>query len=368
LLCPPVPLTACIHDAEAALEQARQIGWRPGEASALSFLGITLGPAGEFARARACAQAGLDLAQELENGQWIFFGELVPGALYLELLALPQAQHHLERAFDLGRGVGSLFIYSSVTRGLARTYLAQGEVMRAQTLLDEAMEADAPMQTAAQQITWAARAELALAQGESKKALQIIEPLILAATQGVPDGVIPVLWQLRGEALTTLGRYAEAERVLQAAEETARAQGARPRLWRILVARGQLEQARGHRDQAADTLLEARHLIEQLAGNLSDAVLRENFLRRASVQLPRLGTPTPRRAAKHAFEGLTARERQVAALIAEGQSNRAIAAALVLSERTVAKHVEHILTKLGYTSRAQIAAWAVRKGLAKTGD
>ncbi len=50
--------------------------------------------------------------------------------------------------------------------------------------------------------------------------------------------------------------------------------------------------------------------------------------------------------------------------VAAGLSNRAIAGALVLSERTVAKHVENILSKLGYSSRAQIAAWAVAKGLA----
>jgi DNA-binding NarL/FixJ family response regulator len=47
----------------------------------------------------------------------------------------------------------------------------------------------------------------------------------------------------------------------------------------------------------------------------------------------------------------------VARLVAEGQSNREIAARLVISQRTAEGHVEHILTKLGFTSRAQIAAW-----------
>jgi len=54
---------------------------------------------------------------------------------------------------------------------------------------------------------------------------------------------------------------------------------------------------------------------------------------------------------------LTRRETQVARLVAEGQSNREIAARLVISQRTAEGHVEHILTKLGFTSRAQIAAW-----------
>ncbi|WP_280296833.1 protein kinase domain-containing protein [Nocardia abscessus] len=54
---------------------------------------------------------------------------------------------------------------------------------------------------------------------------------------------------------------------------------------------------------------------------------------------------------------LTKRERQVADLVAQGLSNRQIAARLVISQRTAQGHVEHILTKLGFTSRAQIAAW-----------
>ncbi|MEU1181921.1 LuxR C-terminal-related transcriptional regulator [Streptomyces sp. NPDC005820] len=54
---------------------------------------------------------------------------------------------------------------------------------------------------------------------------------------------------------------------------------------------------------------------------------------------------------------LTQRERQVASLVAEGMTNRQIAAALVLSPRTVGGHVDHILAKLGYGRRAQIATW-----------
>jgi len=54
---------------------------------------------------------------------------------------------------------------------------------------------------------------------------------------------------------------------------------------------------------------------------------------------------------------LTAREFEVARLVAAGQTNREIAAALFLSPKTVAAHVEHILTKLGAGRRAEIAAW-----------
>jgi DNA-binding CsgD family transcriptional regulator len=54
---------------------------------------------------------------------------------------------------------------------------------------------------------------------------------------------------------------------------------------------------------------------------------------------------------------LTRREREIAVLIGEGLSNREIAARLVISQRTAETHVEHILSKLGFSSRAQVARW-----------
>ncbi len=80
-------------------------------------------------------------------------------------------------------------------------------------------------------------------------------------------------------------------------------------------------------------------------------------------------TPTkplsPRRALKQQFGGLTSRECEVARLVAQGKSNRAIADELVVGVSAVEAHISHIFTKLGFSSRAQIAAWAVDKGLAQ---
>jgi DNA-binding CsgD family transcriptional regulator len=62
-------------------------------------------------------------------------------------------------------------------------------------------------------------------------------------------------------------------------------------------------------------------------------------------------------------QALTRREREVAVLVAGGLTNRDVAARLSLSVRTVEVHVDHILTKLGFRTRTQLAAWAHEQGL-----
>jgi non-specific serine/threonine protein kinase len=73
----------------------------------------------------------------------------------------------------------------------------------------------------------------------------------------------------------------------------------------------------------------------------------------------------PARASKvqDEFGGLTEREREVAALIGQGKTNGEIAVELVLSKRTVEKHVANILSKLELTNRAQIVRWAMEHNL-----
>ena len=133
--------------------------------------------------------------------------------------------------------------------------------------------------------------------------------------------------------------------------------------WRICIALGNLYQAQGRNTEAEQAFVTARTLIEELAATITDEPLRDNFLQRATAMLPYSRPLSPKQAAKQAFGGLTAREREIAALIAQGKFNREIADVLVLSERTIETHVSNIMLKLNLTSRRQIASWAIERGL-----
>ena len=66
-------------------------------------------------------------------------------------------------------------------------------------------------------------------------------------------------------------------------------------------------------------------------------------------------------------EALSERELEVVGLIAEGKTNKEIAEALIIAEKTARNHVSRILGKLGLTRRSQAAAWAIRAGLGEDG-
>src|SRR5262249_6828960 len=96
------------------------------------------------------------------------------------------------------------------------------------------------------------------------------------------------------------------------------------------------------------------------------ALERAREIQQFASDSARDGTLPPRSALEDGLgrgAALTARERDVAALIGQGYSNRRIAERLVIAEKTAEVHARNIREKLGLDSRAQIAAWAAKHGL-----
>src|SRR6266699_3178158 len=105
-----ISFAQCLHFGEQAIKSAREIGQRSAEAYTLVSLGQFLGPRGEYTRALEVAQAGLSLSEQIEHRQFMTFGHWELGVLYLELLALPEAQQQLEQALSLVLEVGLQYL------------------------------------------------------------------------------------------------------------------------------------------------------------------------------------------------------------------------------------------------------------------
>jgi DNA-binding NarL/FixJ family response regulator len=167
--------------------------------------------------------------------------------------------------------------------------------------------------------------------------------------------------KLQGEALLKLGRADDAAVVLEYARQGAQERDEQPLLWQIQAALGRAYRRLGRVTEAQHALAGASAVIVALAAALADAELREQFLRVAGTVMHEPATTTTRPKLADP-DRLTARERDVITLIARGYSNRAIADTLTISEKTTEGHVSSILSKLGYSSRAQAAAYAVQHG------
>ncbi len=359
---PELPLPGAVDKVETALQIAREIDYRSGEAYILAGCAQYFGIHGDYERGLAWGQAALEVAEDIQHHQWLIFAHFSLGALHLDLLALPAARQHLEQALTLAQALNSR-IWVSITSGyLASVIIAQKELARAEALLAAVLRPDTPAQTIGQRLCWCANAERALVSGDPALALHILEQKLAYTANRSEGQVIPRLSRLRGEALVGLGRRAEAEAELRAGCEGAFLLEMRPMLWRIQVSLGRLYRTQRRYEQAEEAFSAARALIHELATTVADETLREQFRRNAIAMIP---AASPRRALKKEYGGLTEREREVAALIAQGKSNHEIAQALFLADRTVATHVGNILAKLGFTSRTQIAAWAVEKGLVR---
>jgi DNA-binding CsgD family transcriptional regulator len=152
-----------------------------------------------------------------------------------------------------------------------------------------------------------------------------------------------------GMAAMTLGHFDDSEGHLRHAIQRNSAAGARPWAARAELVLAELLRRQG---RARGQALNLAQRAARTATTLGMKVLRA----RAEAVIGDLTAAT-------GPVLLSRREREVAVLVARGLANREIARTLVVSERTAENHVQHILAKLGFGSRAQIAAWAVAEGL-----
>lgn len=363
-----IDLHQLIELGETALELARSFDWRQGQVIALNNIGLCLCRTGQFGRGLALFRRVVEIATEIQHRFFLAAAHRGIGAeVHLALFDSDQAREHLELALTVAQELRSELFTMVVASRLASAYIVQKDWARAQALLEPVLTTDVPdaeIDTLLRDF-WTARAELELALGNSERALEIVERLLATTINLAEYGrhAVPRLSLVRGRALAALGRMQEAAIEFAGTQVVTQKRGERAILWQLHMELGSAFRALGRREDAEQEFSSARTLIQQLADTLDDGALRDNFLNRALAKIPALPVSTPRQTARKEFGGLTERERQVAALIAQGKSNREISKTLVITVRTVEAHITRILDKLDLKSRAEIAVWAVGKGL-----
>jgi DNA-binding CsgD family transcriptional regulator len=229
--------------------------------------------------------------------------------------------------------------------GLAQLRLAQGRVDAAVAAIRTAL--DGALDRAARSRMLAPYVEIVLAAGDVQAARVAADELAEIAAGFDAAFLHAVAAHWRGAVLLAEGDARAAAVVLRRAWTAWQELEAPYEAARVRVLAGLACRQLGDGDTAEMELDAARRVFQELG---------------AAPDLARLAKIS-RTAQAKAAGGLTKREVQVLALVAAGNSNRAIAAELFLSERTVERHLSNILTKLGVGSRTAAAAYAFERGI-----
>ena len=252
--------------------------------------------------------------------------------------AFQQAEAAYRRASGLGR---------RPEPGLALLRLAQGRADQAAISIRRALAEETRPRSRTHLLE--PSVEILLAAGDVRGARGAADELraiaaqsdapLLGAMAARAVGAVTLAEGDAGAALTALRRASEAWQALDAPYEVARA--------RLLIA--EACRALGDRDGASLELEAARDVLRRLDARPD----LERIARLEGADDARARPAGP----------LTAREVEVIRLVAGGKTNRAIAADLVISEKTVARHLANIFTKLDLSSRSAATAYAYEHGL-----
>jgi DNA-binding CsgD family transcriptional regulator len=233
--------------------------------------------------------------------------------------------------------------------GLALARLAAGRVKAAQQAVSAALLA-VPGDRLARARLRAAEVEIALAAGDQAAAETACTELEETAEAYGTGGLELLALGARGRCLLADGRRGDALPVLRDACRRAQELGAPYESARLRVLLARLHQALGDEDTAA---LERGAATADFARLGAAADLRAVAGSQAGANLP---------------AGLTPREAEVLVHVAQGRSNRQVAGVLVISERTVARHLANVFAKLGVSSRTAAAVFAHEHGLVPRAD
>jgi len=343
---------------------------------------------GQFTEGRRWHDLAVAVAPEAPGNGWAVFGA---GVLAVQQGDFATGGPLLARAAELARAAGDEELAAHVTdaRGMLAFY--SGDLPTAQAEFEAALAYDeqAGFGDPTALVTYSRLASVCLLTFELDRAVELCEECLRRCDElGEQWARGAALWTrgaarwLSGDNAAAIADALACLRIMESLddlhtiamafdllsvclagtgdfERTAVLHGASERLWTllnapVLMGPAYAEIRKSGADAARNSLGEERFDALGSRGyamSLSAALAVARSEAPADTAAP--GAAAPGAAAK----SLTRREKEVAELVAEGLGNREIAERLYLSKRTVDSHLEHIFTKLGFTSRTQVAAW-----------
>jgi predicted ATPase/DNA-binding CsgD family transcriptional regulator len=348
-------LTEARHWLDRALAQSRLIG--------VSDQALALALA--CASALAHLQTDLDDAQTMAEEALAIFERIGPplNVAWLHyVLAIPvymrgdcqRAERLYAEALERFRAEGDRYWVAETLLGVAQVALDRGDQQRAAAAYEESLRLSHQLgSTSCIAMAQSGLGFLARSRGDPASAQRHFRESLAVWMDIADPASIGVCLEALADTICSLGAPLRAARLLGAAEVLREAidypipRSALP-TYRQLVAAVQ---------SRLSMMQFARAWVEGRALSVAEAVALAN------EDPPVPNTPTARRRGVDSPWGLTTRETEVLRLLAQGFTDREIAAALFISRRTASDHVGHILRKLDARSRADAAALAVRHGL-----
>jgi predicted ATPase/DNA-binding CsgD family transcriptional regulator len=333
---------------DESLRLRRSLGDPRAVAESLGHLGLLAHFEGEWDRATALYEESLALCRQLDDRRGVATALLRLGWAAGDQGQLPRAFAFNQESLGLFRELGDRSGAASALLQLGVVAQLQGDYARAALLDHESLELATELGDKVGRCDAVSRlGQVAMLQGDFARASSLCgEGLRLARETGERWAVARNL-EILGATAAAVGDFSRAARLLGASEA----------LRQVIGAPLRPAYEAGYERQVA--LVRSRLGRESFAeGWASGAAMPLEAAIEYALNPPNIVRETRAEAA-----GLTERELQVVRLVAQGSTNRQIAEALSISERTAEAHVERIRGKLSLQTRSQLAAWAVQHGL-----
>ena len=376
---------------------------------ALAFAGHLTFAEGDTGRGEALLREGLAIAERQGDDLGVCICSMYLGHVVGLRSTRAESEVLYERALVMARALGSWAWQTRALMVLARVSYEQGDLVRTEAFVDEALRLFAARDhPTSRGRVLAVSGRVAAMSGDHDRARNLGEESValldqlgdkqgqafahgLAAQSALDRGdrvdaadhLAAVLSLTREthermaiarglEGMAELLAAATPERAARmvgtaaGVRESARISAAPIERDRLEVVIAQVESTIGS-GAVSDEIAKGR---QQSSGTNLSAIIEQAIAEAQTVADVKLETPPPVRTPRAVAQatGLTRREQDVARLVARGLDSRHIAAELVITEGTVRVHVEHILAKLGLHSRSQLAVWVVEHGMLRAAD